>query len=107
MGVHTWFYRRANLKGDDKPKQLNKLNRTINGVRYIEDAKRSKPLITIFGKEVKYYHDLFRVEKDTNITLHSEEETVKFIKDNRIYDVQWEDLEKFWKKYPDGMICFG
>ena len=107
MGVHTWFYRRANLKGDDKPKQMNKLQRTINGVRYIEDTKRPKPHITTFGTEVKYYHNLFRVDKDTSTTLLSEADTLEFITKNNIRDVQWDDIKQFWKKYPDGMICFG
>ena len=107
MGVHTWFYR----KGFNPVDKLlsNPLRRRINGKWYIEDTHRPHPILIKYPSVVfyvEYYHDLFRAKKDTDTKLFSLEETKKFIANENITDVKWEDLEEFWMKYPDGMILF-
>lgn len=102
MGCHTWFYKRGFKSEKEMPLRMK-----VKGHWYIEETKRPVPLKTSWGGEVEYYHDLFRVNKETEITLHSEKECEEFIKENRITEVCWDDLKEFWKVYPDGMICFG
>ena len=101
MGCHTWFYKRGYKSEKDNP-----IRRRINGYWYIEETKRPTVLKTQNG-EVEYYHDLFRIEGYPNVILFSENQTIDFIKENKIKNVDWSSLKEFWKVYPDGIILFG
>lgn len=69
------------------------LTRFVNGSFYVEDD--SLP------------HDLFRVGNYPETMLFSLQETLDFIKERSIEEVDMIQLFRFWNEYPDGMICFG
>lgn len=62
----------------------------------------------VLYEEIDEFHDLFRVGDYPETTLHSFEETTEFIENNKVKgDIYWDELKKFWEKYPDGLITFG
>jgi len=55
------------------------------------------------------YHDIFRHDDIDADDITSGEDMIIFILNNNISlnDKQIKDLERFWNKYPDGIIEFG
>jgi len=53
------------------------------------------------------YHDLFRIHTYPADELYSLEATLEFIDRHGIDEVDWDRLDEFWRKYPDGLIEFG
>lgn len=90
MGCHTWFFR---------PTKRNE-----ESVDYC--AYSDKGYIDADG-----FYDTFRINNFLYDTLKSLEETLVFIEKHKKYITfldNWEqDLIKFWKDNPDGIIEFG
>jgi hypothetical protein len=61
--------------------------------------------------EIEEYHDMFRVYNYPEKELHSLDETIEFISNEenkcQINDYSMDSIHEFWKKYPNGLICFG
>ena len=53
------------------------------------------------------FHNLFRVHNYPKDVLTSLEECLDFIKKHNIDNVNYERLNEFWNKYPDGAVDFG
>ena len=52
------------------------------------------------------FHDIFRIKNYPEDILLSKEETLSFIKENKL-EVNYERVNSFWSEHPDGMIEFG
>jgi hypothetical protein len=64
-----------------------------------------------FYQEVDDYHDLFRRNGYPNDMFFSYVDTMDYINnpDNQCYTYEYTEsaLQRFWSKYPNGMVCFG
>lgn len=103
MGCHTWFYEKGRKHRKKDPTRL----RHMTDGQWYTEAMRPEPKDLGNNIIVDYWHDLFRIGNYPEDRLYSMEETKAFIEKNNIKDVDWEQLEEFWRLCPNGMIQFG
>jgi hypothetical protein len=119
MGQHTWFYKSKDLYYKTE-KLYSKLDDFENGKIELSEHELSEIWSKIDEQEDANYaiefHNCFRTskrnEKDRTYTediLSSKEECSDWIEKNKdhVYDLNEENLNQFWKKFPDGVIDFG
>jgi hypothetical protein len=119
MGQHTWF-----IKDQTKYKQLQAIYERIeaqeNGAAYYDDFEILEMKADALYDEIDCddFHDVFRTNKRnilgqyTDDIITSREECFKWLEDNKdtVYGQvpnAHEILNKFWDKYPNGLIRFG
>ena len=119
MGQHTWFYKDRKLY-EEQQEIYDKLNAHEEGEIWLE----SEELLQLNHREDEIYrlneaeyHDLFRTSKRdpdgcyTTDFITSQKDCKKWLEDNKdlisIEDWGYKLLDKFWNKYPNGVIDFG
>lgn len=118
MGQHTWFFK--NKTHYSLQKEIDrKWTSFDDGEIYLDDLEQSQ----LFEKEKELnklnnyseYHNCFRTSKRNEDKTYIEDEIFskkecnEWLEENKdtIYYIDKEDLDKFWEKYPEGVINFG
>ncbi len=117
MGLHTWFYKNADLY-DEQVELYKKIDIHETGLIWLDDMDMfqiNSRIDEIDKLNDAKCSDLFRTTKrepDGEYTLdviRSKKECDKWLLDNAdtVYGLNKSSLDKFWDNYPNGVINFG